>query len=217
VGDELAGRCLHVATGEFVTEVAKHAFELGAQLIVVPPRKRMGTVVTRLARAAALPVLVARTATAHQTIVAATDLRDGDYPVLRKAAELGARLRASVVAVHNVTPVSLFVNPESGWPVTLLRTAGAAAASELRLARVLSRLQLNAGSVLADAVNPVDAILREASARDADLVVVGTRPRSWFSHLAGGSVAAQVVDRACGSVLVSPLAGFAAAQPTARS
>ncbi|MBK8259309.1 MAG: universal stress protein [Polyangiaceae bacterium] len=48
-------------------------------------------------------------------------------------------------------------------------------------------------------------VLGEAREHNADLVVVGTRKRTWFDRLVAGSVAEQIVNRAKRSVLVTPL------------
>ena len=60
-------------------------------------------------------------------------------------------------------------------------------------------------SIVRKEFNPVEAILQEARVQDADLVVVGTRSKSWLARVLTGSVAARVVNRANRSVLVTPL------------
>jgi nucleotide-binding universal stress UspA family protein len=187
-----------------VSQVVSHALAVNAQLIVVPTRRHSGSIVTRLAHAAQLPVLVAKPATGHPIIVAATDLQGASYPLLRTTAELGEQLRAPVVAFHNVTPVSMMLNPLCSLPITPSRDDGAIAARKARLSLASEHLHLSGQSVACD-LDPVEAILREARTRGADLVVVGTRPRSWFGRVLGASTAVRVVDRARRSVLVAPL------------
>jgi nucleotide-binding universal stress UspA family protein len=203
IGDELAEFRMQVRCGDFVAQVASHALAVNAQLIVIPTRGDCGSVVTRLAHASQLPVLVAKPTTGHPTIVAATDLQDAGYPLLRTTAEFGEQLRTPVVAFHNVTPVSMMLNPLSNRPITP-RDEGGISARRARLSLVSEHLHLSGQNVACD-LDPVEAILREARARRADLVVVGTRPRSWFGRVIGASVAVRVVDRARRSVLVAPL------------
>jgi len=57
-----------------------------------------------------------------------------------------------------------------------------------------------------DEPSVADAVLDEARRQDADLVVVGTRPRGWLQQLLAESVARQIVDRSTRSVLVAPIA-----------
>ncbi|GAB4217020.1 MAG: hypothetical protein OHK0013_44150 [Sandaracinaceae bacterium] len=69
--------------------------------------------------------------------------------------------------------------------------------------RVSARLQVEADAVVRAEPTATDAILREARAREGDLIVVGARPRRWFERLFARSVASQVVERAKRSVLVA--------------
>lgn len=196
-----------IAHGDYVEQVAAHT-ELAPKLIVMPARdQRAGALVTSLVRATGTPVLVARDATHGESIVAATDLEAVGYPVLRKAAELGRRLDAPLVAVHNVNPLAVAVGLELSWPVTVLPGDSLHDARGARMAELAAKLPGDAEAVVRQEMNPVDAILGEARERDADLVVVGTRRRSWFDRMICGSVAAQVVNRAKRSVLVTPLSG----------
>lgn len=199
-----------IAHGDYVEQVAARAAELAPKLIVMPAREeRVGALVTSLVRATGTPVLVARDATHGESIVAATDLESVGYPVLRKAAELGRSLDAPLVAVHNLNPLAIVIGLELAWPIAVL-PGDLDDARSARLAELSSKLPGDAQAVVRQEVNPVDAILSEARERDADLVVVGTRQRGWFDRLICGSVAAQVVNRARRSVLVTPLSGAGA-------
>ncbi|MBN1606400.1 MAG: universal stress protein [Polyangiaceae bacterium] len=206
LGETFGGDRLTVRIGTFVEQVSATAIELGADMIVVPPRPgRLGTIVTSIVRAAQVPVLVARKSTSEQGIVAATDLARPDYPVLRKAVEFGARVAAPVVAIHNVSPGAPAAKPPAAGPRTADSRGDKAESRTARLTAASQHLGVHADLVVAGALNPVDAILGEARARNARWVVVGTRPRSWFGRTVSGSVAAQVVNRARRSVLVTPL------------
>jgi hypothetical protein len=98
-------------------QTAAYAATIDSRLIIVPPRQRRFTgTVTSLAGAAQTPVLVAHERAGKPAIVAGTDLRSYDYPVLREAAELGRRLDARLVAVHNIEPLPLNAI-ETGWTI----------------------------------------------------------------------------------------------------
>jgi nucleotide-binding universal stress UspA family protein len=197
----------HVCTqsGDFVSHVAARAAEIDASLIVVPPgERRAGEVAVKLACAAQLPVLVARDAAFEDGIVAATDLKDPTYPVLRAAASLGRRLDAPVIALHNLSPLVPITSRGLGSAVSPVTSRSHVQARE-HLERTLRRLSSQTTVVVADEVDPVDAILHEAQVRNADLITVGTRPHSWFERLLMSSLAARVVNGTERSVLVVPI------------
>lgn len=192
-------------SGDFVRHVAARAREIDASLIVVPPgERRAGEVAGKLACAAQLPVLVARDATFEEGIVAATDLRDPTYPVLRTAASLSRRLDVPLIALHNLSPVVLS-GPKELACLAVPAAARSSARAQEHLERVLSRLSSQTTAVVADEVDPVDAILHEAQVRNVDLITVGRRPRSWLERLLVSSVAARVVNGTERSVLVVPI------------
>jgi len=192
-------------SGDFVSHTAARALQIDASLIVVPPDERhAGEVAVKLACAAQRPVLVARSATFEESIVAATDLKDLAYPVLRTAASLSRRLDAPVIALHNLSPLMQIPSRKRGSAVAPDAGRSRAQARE-HLERALRRLSSQTSAVVADEVDPVDAILREAQARNADMIAVGTRPRSWLERLLVGSLAARVVNGTERSVLVVPI------------
>jgi nucleotide-binding universal stress UspA family protein len=196
-----------IVQGDFLPVVASRAARAEAGLIVVPPStERMGSLVATLAGKSGVPVLVARESRSEATIVAATDLLTEGYPVLGEAAALGLHLDAPVVAVHSVNPLSaVMAGASRTWPVPAVGAHPGSEADCARLAAASAELPVETRSVIRHEMNPADAILDEARARDANLVVVGTR--RWFEHALVGSVAAQVVNRAKRSVLVTPLIG----------
>ncbi|MEO8182339.1 MAG: universal stress protein [Deltaproteobacteria bacterium] len=192
-------------SGDFVSHAAARAVEIDASLIVVPPGGRhAGEVAVKLACAAQLPVLVARDATFEESIVAATDLKDPTYPVLRTAASLSRRLDAPVIALHNLSPMVLIASRGLGCAVAPDAGRSHARARE-HLERAVRRLSSQTTIVVAEEVDPADAILHEAQARNADLITVGTRRRSWLERLLVSSLAARVVNGTERSVLVVPI------------
>jgi len=205
LGERFSEPRLEVRTGAFVEQTASHALQLGAALIAMPPGVGgLGTTVTQLAELSRVPVFVARATRSHGPIIAATDLEDGEYPVLRRATELAAQLDVSVVAVHNLTHIKLMTGPSATWTMTAPPNSELRELYRQKLVRASKRLHAHAATVVAIEDSPVDAILREARSRNADVVVVGTH-RSWFARVIGASVAAQVVNQARRSVLVTPL------------
>lgn len=205
LGDERAADALRTRTGEFVEQVAEHARELGASLIVIPPDASSGEAVTALAHAAQVPVLVAREPTLGDAIVAATDLEDCSYPVLVTAIQLSRRLGAPLVALHNLRPISVLnaVDLVLSSPTRSVRTF--ADLQQGRLEQAVRILPGHAVPRLADEADPVEAILREADRADVDLIAVGTRPHRWLGRLWRRRVPVRVIDRARCSVLVVPI------------
>jgi nucleotide-binding universal stress UspA family protein len=197
---------LEVRVGELAAEAIARGRVLGAGLVVLPGTgARVGRLATRIARALRAPVLVARRHRRSDLIVAASDLRDDHYPVLHAAAELAGRLAAPMVAVHNVAPPPRLETPDPLLPVALEVSATVAERHREVLQAAVDGLEVPAEVVVSRAPHDEEAIVREASARQADLVVVGTRQGSFFSRLFTRELAARVVQRALRSVLVLPL------------
>lgn len=197
---------LEVRTGDFEAVLLERARALDASLVVLPGTgPRVGTIATSLARALGTPVLVARRHRRSDVILAASDLRDERYPVLHAAAELAGRLDAPLVAVHNVAPPPRLDTPDPLLAVAL--EVSAAVASERRdtLAAAVASLEVPAEVLVAREHSDDEAIVHAASARQVDLVVVGTRRPSLLQRLFRGELAAHVVQRALRSVLVLPL------------
>lgn len=192
-------------SGAFVRTIEACAENKRVDLVVMqPPQGRLGADVSRLASALRVPILVARTVAAGECILAATDLRDPNYPVLSEATELGARLELPVVALHNVPQTAPVLTGPFGWPVATLPDATLPEIRRKHLNESIRRTGAQ-GSILRCGLETPGAILREARSLDADLVVVGTRAKSWLSRFFSRSVAADVIDVASRSVLVVPI------------
>jgi nucleotide-binding universal stress UspA family protein len=200
------------ARGDFVASVTNYADETDALAIVAPARKRRcGQTAAGLAIAARRPVLVAREAGPADTIVVASDLQQQGYPVLREGSKLARALGRPMVAVHNVPwdPLPALdataVGADWVWPGLSPRTPEVHSRRGEELARALQLMRVRAETIVRCEFSTTDAILSEASLRDADLVVVGTRARSWLTRQLVHNVATEVADRARRSVLVTPL------------
>jgi nucleotide-binding universal stress UspA family protein len=192
----LSAKRLRIRIGDFVEGAASRAAEVDAAFIVLAPSTgRLGATAADLARASSRPVLVARTPIRRATLLAATDLKDDYYWVLRQAAELGSRLEAPVVAVHNVSCLPTAFDRHAPRRLDSIHTQA------LRLVRAAKQLESSMETIVATEVDPVDAILDQALAHDADIIVVGTRPGGGLSDR---SVAAKVVSRSDRSVLITP-------------
>lgn len=192
----LAAKRLRIRVGHLVEDAANRAAEVDAAFLVLAPSTgRLGATAAALARASSRPVLVARTPVRRATLLAATDLKDDDYWVLRQAVELGAQLEAPVVAVHNVSCLPVAFDRHTP------RGSASIPSQALRLVRATEQLESSMETIVATEVDPVDAILDQARAHDADIIVVGTRPRGGLSER---SVAAEVVNRSDRSVLITP-------------
>lgn len=207
LGDGANPPRVDVRGGAFVAQVARRACEVGAGLIVVPDEGiGIGHAATRLAHATSVPVLVGREGAMSGVIVAATDLRDPDLPVLRHAAILARRLSVPVLALHNVAPMVSRLGGEAPGTAPVMTASGL---TEIRtqMRKGVRGAAIDANAIVANESRIEWAILQAARRRHADIIAVGTRRRSWFSRIVDRSVGEQVVDGARRSVLLIPLAG----------
>lgn len=193
--------------GAFTATVAARAAELRADVIILPPREgRIGSRVTELVRATGRPVFVARRELGeHRTVVAATDLGSETLDVLRQAAVLARRLGTPLVAVHDIPPVLTYISSDGSEAVSVWPNERVSEACAHRMADAWDTMEVPGRVVVRREGNPADAILREAAARCADLIVVGWHRRPRLMRLLRQGVAATVVDRTERSVWVTPL------------
>jgi nucleotide-binding universal stress UspA family protein len=183
------------------------AAQVGAGAIVVGP----GATAHRVARAADVPVLVARTSPEAGGVLGATDFSDPSLPALRMAASEAARRGVPLRVVHCVDLEAAAYAAGAGmdsaiapWPLAAEVIDNLESAARDRLSKALSALDVvSEGLVLRQ--SPVSGIVGAAAAQPTALVVVGTRGRTGLTRLALGSSAEAVIDRAPCSVLVVPL------------
>jgi nucleotide-binding universal stress UspA family protein len=197
---------MELCFGGYVERVAEHAARLGARAIVVQGDGMQSAKAPGLAHRTGVPVLVARKPSPAKRIVACTDLRDTRYPVLRCAAELATKLHAPVMAVHNI-PVLNLVGDFGGIPLTHWFKSTSLVHCTTQLMRASEQLAVTAIPIVLNELNSVDAILQQARAFEADLIVAGTYGRNWCARALTGSVAADLVARSPRSVLLTPLSG----------
>lgn len=194
-----------VRRGGVAERVVEAARELDAELVVVGSGRaaRRGRRVKTLLRRAGRPVLFAHSSARAKAIVAATDFSDSSFPALTRAAELGAKLRASVTFVHNldwrreIGAAGAPGAPFLGRPVNEMMTDKRA-----RLYHLAERLESPIDVVVLDRGRPVDAICEISEIRAADLVVVGAHRRR---ALVGEGTAESVLATLDCSVLAVPL------------
>ncbi|HEX7478880.1 MAG TPA: universal stress protein [Polyangiales bacterium] len=204
-----AGTLVSVRHGRFTQIVAQAAREHDALCIVLSGgHAYRGQDVAALANESGIPVLVAESARGRD-IVAATDLSDPRYPVLKRGVELAVRAGASVTAVHNVEPFVATVPAlvvSSGGPANAVIADPALAGAWERMGALVKSLGSDIDGVVVTRLGTADAILEVARRVSADVVVVGTRSRPWLARTWKRSVAARVVDAAARSVMVVPIA-----------
>lgn len=204
-----------VDQGVGYAEIARRASAWKADLVVIASHGHtglkhilLGSVADRVMRYAPCPVLVARPGSPRTgPIVAATDLSDPSLPTLTAGSAAAARMKAPLTVVHaiDVGPPSTLV---AGAPFGILpMTYSAQAFAEVEAAAkaALTRALKNAGTDAEARVVSGDAataIVQEAEARQARLVIVGTHGRTGFARIALGSVAEKVAHTAPCSVLV---------------
>jgi nucleotide-binding universal stress UspA family protein len=204
LGARLAVHPVH--RGDFVHEVAIRSVELGACVVVVTADgSRLGSRVTGLVQASGRPVLVARDAETDDCIIAATDLESIEFPVLSDASALAQLLASRVVAVHNLTPISVILGGGLSCPVSIPPDEREIAERGRLLMRATRGVTTCEAVVVRHEHDSAAAILEEARSREADLIVVGSRRRTWAGRMIAGNVTERVVNRARRSVLVTPL------------
>ncbi len=134
-------------------------------------------------------------------VLVATDLSDPSLPAVAAGAEEARRREAGLEVVHAVGLLDLEASYvlELGSPTLHVRRPDREGPGRA-LGEAVARLGAGATCKILDDP-PAAAILREAEAIGAELIVVGTRGRTGLARLALGSVAEEVVRKASCSVL----------------
>jgi nucleotide-binding universal stress UspA family protein len=169
--------------------IAAAAGALKADLVVVGEGTNAGSnpAAEHLASSLHHALLVARSPNAGRELVAATDLRDASFTVVRTATRLAAALDAHVTLVHNLGPE----------PSSAAKRAGVRRRMRTleRLAQISERVHRAHVGVLEPTANTIARVARE---RSADIALVGVRP----GH---GETLRAVLALASCSVLAVPL------------
>lgn len=158
------------------------------QLLVLPPARWVTPgLALDVAVTANVPTLLARGAGTARRILAATDLRDPQLPLVAGAARWAQQVDASLVLVHDGR------SPEA-------RDALAG-----RLEGAAKTLGTAAEVAVTAEDDPARALLDVARAANADLVMVGARRRPWWDLRPRPRVAEAVLAASGPSVLLVPL------------
>lgn len=196
---------VQMKSGIFAELVALASQDLDADLVVIPPaEKNAGKQANQIATTAEVKVLVARTPQFRNTVVAATDLSHPGYPVVTAAGLFRQYLSAELVLIHNVVPVVFSGGLEAAWPLTGAPSARSLSRTTHRLRQVAQSCGACSEALVAVAWNTANTILKTAHERDADLVVIGTRPRTRWEQLLDSGVTVRVIREARQSVLIVP-------------
>lgn len=165
-----------------------------ARLVVMGDRPDAAVTALTLVEQRAVPVLIARTPVPGGSIVASSDLRRSEHPVLRESVVFGRLLGKRVTFVHNVGELAegSVVGPH---PVH---------ESHTYLTLIAMHSRSDATAVVTSENDTVDAIVRVATVDDADLVIVGHGPRAGDGDW-NRSVASAIIARCRASVLVLPV------------
>jgi nucleotide-binding universal stress UspA family protein len=195
LGEPLPLQRLRIRFGTPAEVIVERAGELDALLVILASvGQPLGPTAIGVARACSRPVLVARGFSVPGAVIAATDLQDTQYRVLRQASALGAALGTRVIAVHNVSCLST--------PLGSCLDAGMCPAPELprwMLAELATPLDL----VVTTELDPARAIVEQAQHHRSGIIVVGARSRPGLRFEA--SVPAEIIERSGCSVLVTSL------------
>lgn len=205
---------LFVAEGAPDARVVAAAEEWAADLVVVGASGRsaterllLGSVAERVVRHASVPVLVARPGNGRG-VLAATDLSDPSLPALSAGAAEAREAGCRLLAMHalELSPglvadaTAAFGGGPLPPPPELVDQMRALAVDSLTTAVGLAGAP-DAEVVVAEGPAAA-AVLAAATARDVDVVVIGTTGKTGLARLLLGSVAEAVVRTAPCSVLV---------------
>jgi nucleotide-binding universal stress UspA family protein len=191
--------------------IVRRAEAWQADLIVVGSHgqaglwRAFGHVVERVVRYAHCDVLVARGQVGDGPVVAATDLSDLSLPAIVEGAEQARRRRASLEVVHavgflEIEATHVLAPPESISSVDDYQVAADSLRETVRRLGVEAQCKVLDGPAAA-------AIVAEAEATHAALVVVGTHGRTGLLRAMLGSVAEKVLHAApCSVLTVKPRA-----------
>jgi nucleotide-binding universal stress UspA family protein len=169
--------------------------------------RALGHVAERTVRYAHCDVLVARASTGKGPVLAATDLSQPSLGALVAGAQQASRRGVSLEVVHAIG----FLDVEATYVIDQATPGISLATSDdeafrLPLVQAVRRLGIDAECKILR--NPAAvAIVKEADAIGAELVVVGTHGSTGLARLMLGSVAEKVIRAAgCSVLLVRPRA-----------
>ncbi len=197
-----------IEDGPEYVEIALRAERWNADVVVVASHGRsgvaslLGGVAEALVRHVQCSVLVARAGTGRGWVLAATDLSELSLPAIAvasaEARRRGARLE--VVRAVGFLEAQASYALELGTP-SVSPTPNVFEVAARELGETLDRLRVDGTCKIVDRPAAA-AIVGEAEAIGAELIVVGSRGRSGLARLLLGNVAERVMRAATCSVLV---------------
>ncbi|HSC26972.1 MAG TPA: universal stress protein, partial [Vicinamibacterales bacterium] len=189
---------VEIETGTAHAGILMVAERLGAGVIVVGP----GGTALRVARSAAVPVLVARPSPIGGVVLGATDFSDPSLPAVRMAAAEARRRGVRFRLAHCLDIDQAAYAAGAGlpgviaaWPLPQSVMDQLEAAAHERLAAALAETTVDAEPLVLPGP-PATGILDAAQSVATALIVVGTRGRTGLARLALGSVAESVISGA---------------------
>lgn len=200
---------LEVETGPAAEVLEATAQRLAARLIVlggkhhsVLGRWLSGSTSLNVARTATTPILVTAGAPQGvQRVLVAVDASPAAGPTVALAREYATAFHAELRVLSVLEPLPEF-EPEYAPPVDPTRYYELC--REMLHKDLLPQLQGLGDALTVRHGTPVDTILREATLWPADLLVVGSRGKSWAQRLLLGSVTEKLLNYLPTSVLVAP-------------
>jgi len=198
-------------------EIAHAVIALDAALVMLPRQRVLGgapqSYVERLAialvRRTARPCMVVASPQPSGAILAATDLSDPLFPVVRYAKAIAAQPETPVTLLHNMDAPPLGqLLAGSVRPSTLLAMTSAEGLAQQihdKLKYVAASLDLRADTLVTSETETAASILAAAEQCQADLIVTGTHRDCPSRLVPRCSIAEAIIRRAACSVLVVPL------------
>lgn len=139
-----------------------------------------------------------------QKILAPVDFSETSGHALKYASDLAARMGAELVVLH-VYDVPTFTFPEGSYIPTADEAARIASAAQKALDEAVGSLESAKGSTPPEAIlrkgAPAEEVLKAADEIGADMIVMGTHGRGFFSRALMGSIAQDVIRRSTMPVL----------------
>lgn len=183
---------LHVRSGSVANVAIESARTTRPAVVVLSPDAgASGRAAIAISSTLGVRVLVVRAPRAARPVIAATDMRHANFPVLAASCDLARRLGKATTFFHNDNELL------EGTP------------SESRLARlqeIAASASIEVDAIVVRSPGTLDSILRLADLADADVVSIGTRPRPWHARLGlAPGLPERIVDRCNCSVYVVPM------------
>lgn len=213
-GRTLSDEQLQVRFDPPLSAIVETASDLRAALIVMASDvAARGQLVVDVARRSGTPVLLTRQKRLDKNILAATDLADPNYPVVRCASDFAARLGVKVTFVHNQQAIAppLFTTPNSAIGGIGIPEESAPRDCRMLLGALTEETGEHADFRILSRASTIAAILDVAEETHVDLIAVGLRRRPWLGRLFSQRTAQRLVERTSLNVLVIP---FSARTPS---